>query len=175
MENVRKRHLKVIYDDDFYQALRRRIKEWAAGKGRGRKSLEYILLAPDFLHLMVKLTLDPRVPRASKLKLGFAIAYFISPLDLLPEAALGPIGYLDDVAMAAWVIDGLIKTAGEDLVIEHWAGETDVIAAVAKIVGAANDLLGSGLVKKLRAVVERQGFGRKTFPSGDGPNPLENE
>jgi len=156
-----KRALKVVYDDDFYQAIRRRIKDWAAGKGRGHKYLELILLAPDLLHLMVKLTLDRRVPVTAKAKLGLAIAYFISPLDLLPEAVLGPIGYLDDVAMAAWVIDSLIKSSGPDLVLEHWAGEADVISTVARITAAANELLGAGLARKLKNVLDRQHFGNK--------------
>ncbi|HUT54298.1 MAG TPA: DUF1232 domain-containing protein [bacterium] len=158
---VEKRALKVVYDDDFYQAIRRRIKEWAAGKGKGHKYLEFVLLAPDLLHLMVKLTLDRRVPAAAKAKLGFAIAYFISPLDLLPEAVLGPIGYLDDVAMAAWVIDSIIKSSGADLILEHWAGEADIIATVSRITGAANELLGAGLVRKLKVVLDRQHFGNK--------------
>jgi len=31
-----------------------------------------------------------------------AIAYILSPLDLLPEALLGPLGWLDDLGVLAW-------------------------------------------------------------------------
>jgi uncharacterized membrane protein YkvA (DUF1232 family) len=153
-----KGRLKVVHDDDFYQAMRRSIREWAAEKGKGHEYLEYVLVAPDMLHLMSKLTLDTRVPLKQKIKLGFAIAYFVSPLDLLPEAVLGPIGYLDDIAVAAWVLDDLIKSAGRELVLEHWAGEADIIDTVARITAAANDILGSGLVRRLKRAVDKQGF-----------------
>jgi uncharacterized membrane protein YkvA (DUF1232 family) len=155
---TKKGQLKVVHDDDFYQAMRRSIREWAEEKGKGHEYLEYVLVAPDMLHLMSKLTLDSRVPLKQKIKLGFAVAYFISPIDLLPEAVLGPIGYLDDIAVAAWVLDDLIKTAGRDLVLEHWAGDVDIIETVARITGAANDILGSGLVRRLKRAVDKQGF-----------------
>jgi uncharacterized membrane protein YkvA (DUF1232 family) len=171
-----KRRFRVVYDDDFYQGLRRRVKEWSTGKGRAHRWVEFILLAPDFLHLMVKLSLDPDVPKWAKVRLVFAIAYFVSPLDLLPEAILGPVGYLDDLALAAWVIDEVIRDAGPEVVRRHWAGEADVFEAVARVIAATNDALGAGLVKRLRGLFDRQksyhpldhGFTREPGRNGFG-------
>ncbi|MEN9560333.1 MAG: hypothetical protein RLZZ502_1544, partial [Pseudomonadota bacterium] len=33
-----------------------------------------------------------------------AAAYFVSPFDLIPEALLGPIGWLDDLGVLAWAL-----------------------------------------------------------------------
>ena len=33
-----------------------------------------------------------------------ALAYLVSPIDLLPERVLGPLGYLDDVAVLMWAL-----------------------------------------------------------------------
>ncbi len=71
---------------DFYQKLRIRLKEWAAGAGKDSTALKYVLLAPDFFHLLCKVLLDRRVPAREKAKVGGAIAYFMSPLDVVPEA-----------------------------------------------------------------------------------------
>jgi len=38
----------------------------------------------------------------------FAAIYFFSPLDLLPEALLGPLGFADDAALLAFVIKRVI-------------------------------------------------------------------
>jgi uncharacterized membrane protein YkvA (DUF1232 family) len=38
-----------------------------------------------------------------------AAVYIISPFDLLPEALLGPIGYLDDLGVLAWAIKQALK------------------------------------------------------------------
>jgi len=40
--------------------------------------------------------------------LAFAAIYFFSPLDLLPEALLGPLGFADDAALLAFVIKRII-------------------------------------------------------------------
>jgi uncharacterized membrane protein YkvA (DUF1232 family) len=164
-----KNKLRIVYDDDFYQALRKRTREWSVEKGKTHKYLEYVLAGPDLLHLMGKLTMSPAVPNKSKAKLGLAIAYFISPIDLLPEAILGPTGYLDDIALAAWVIDDLVKTSGPELVIENWAGEGDVLQTVEKIIDAANEMLGSGLFRRLREAFNNQEIGLKSFQPLD-PN-----
>ena len=41
---------------------------------------------------------DPTVPKWAKFLFGFlALGYLLLPIDLLPEAALGPIGLIDDL------------------------------------------------------------------------------
>ena len=72
---------------DFYQRLRISIRDWlATEEGSSNKWSEYLLLAPDFFHLLCKLSIDRDVPTKEKAKLAVAIAYFVSPLDLLPVA-----------------------------------------------------------------------------------------
>ena len=48
----------------------------------------YILLVPDFFYLLVRLTMDNRIPAIDKAKIAGVIAYFFSPIDFLPEALL---------------------------------------------------------------------------------------
>ncbi len=145
-----KRHLQVVHNDDYYQSLRRRINDWAEGKGKTHKFAGFILVAPDLLHLLGKLSLDSRIPLSTRSKIGVGIAYFVFPLDFLPEALLGPVGLLDDIAVAAWIIDDVIKAAGPEIVREHWAGDGDIIELVSNIAESANELIGSGMVKKLK-------------------------
>ncbi len=44
------------------------------------------------------------LPTPAKILLGTTLAYIISPVDLLPEIVTGPLGYLDDVGVAALLI-----------------------------------------------------------------------
>ena len=69
---------------DFYQLLRRKIKDWETKGGENYKWAEYILLAPDLFHLLCKLAVDKDVPKKEKAKLAGVIAYFISPIDVIP-------------------------------------------------------------------------------------------
>ena len=87
-------------EKDFYQHLRSKIKTWIkTGEGKKYKWAEYIMFAPDLFHLLCKLSLDKDVPVKEKAKLVAAIAYFVSPIDLIPEMITGPVGYIDDIAI----------------------------------------------------------------------------
>jgi uncharacterized membrane protein YkvA (DUF1232 family) len=140
--------------EDFYTALRARITGWLAQHGEGFRYAKLLLVAPDLFHLLCRLALDKRVPAAEKAKLAGAIAYFVSPLDIVPELILGPIGMLDDVAVAAFALNSLINSGQGEIAKELWAGDGDVLALIQQIVGAADEMLGAGVWKRLRAMFE---------------------
>ena len=139
---------------DFYQQLRGRIKEWETKEGTDHTWAEYILLAPDLFHLLCKLALDKEVEPMEKAKLAAAIAYFVSPIDIIPEALLGPVGYVDDIALAAYVLNSIITNSSEETVLRHWAGEQDLLTVLKDILDVADRMVGSGLWKKLKKFIE---------------------
>lgn len=136
--------------EDFYQALRARITAWLESKGKGFKHARLLLLAPDLFHLLTRLALDRRIPASEKATLGAALAYFISPLDLLPEALLGPAGYVDDVALAAFVLSRLINAGHGAVAKELWAGDEDLLESVQRVLEVADEMVGSGLWERLK-------------------------
>ncbi len=139
---------------DFYQKLRNKFSQWSqTDEGKNYQFARYLLAAPDLFHLMCKLTLDSRISTKHKAMLGGAVVYFISPIDLLPEAILGPLGYVDDIGLAAYVLKTIIKENAEP-VIEHWAGDGDILELVQKILDIADQMIGSGLWKKVKKVLK---------------------
>lgn len=139
---------------DFYQELRSRIKEWAAREGKDSKALRYILMAPDFFHLLCRLMFDTRVPTIEKAKVGSAVAYFVSSVDVLPEGLVGPAGYIDDVSVAAYVLNSILTSVPPEILKEHWAGDGDVLENIQEILGVADELIGSGVWKKIRRLLK---------------------
>ena len=135
--------------EDFYVRLRRRIHEHLAGKGRFVKHAELLLLAPDLFHLMVRLVLDPDLPKFERLKLIGMIAYFMSPVDFLPEVLLGPSGYLDDVVGASIVLDSIINAGHGALARRYWAGDRDLLAFLQRTVANAEAIVGRGVLGRL--------------------------
>ncbi len=135
---------------DFYQKLRRKIKAWSEKEGKSYRWAKWVLLAPDLFHLLIRLTADPEVPMKEKTKLVAVMAYFISPLDLLPELVLGPAGFLDDVVLTAYALNAMINNIDSTVIQKHWAGEGDVLEVVQKIILLADKMLGSGLFKRLK-------------------------
>ena len=136
---------------DFYTKIRKQITEFLE-----KQNFEYghiLLLAPDFFHLLVKLTLDKRVPRNKKIKMGIGIAYFLMPFDILPEAFLGPIGYMDDLAVAAYILNDFINKENMDVVYENWAGDSDVLASIQNILTVADKYFGQGLWERIKKII----------------------
>ncbi|PLX00946.1 MAG: hypothetical protein C0591_00245 [Marinilabiliales bacterium] len=139
---------------DFYEKLRLKIVNWLETEtGRKNKWAEYLLLVPDFFYMLIKLATDEAVPSHEKAKLILAIAYFISPIDLLPEAFLGPLGYLDDLALSAYVLNGIINKVSPEIVQKYWIGDGDVLLLIKGVLAKADEMIGSGLWEKIKKVV----------------------
>ena len=139
---------------DFYEKLRQRVVNWIdTDTGKKSKWADYILLVPDFFYLLIKLATDDDVPKNEKAKLVLAIAYFISPIDLLPEAMLGPLGFLDDLALSAYVLNGVINNIDQEIVKKYWKGDGELLLLVKGIIAKADEMIGSGLWEKIKKVV----------------------
>lgn len=147
---------------DFYQNLRIRIRNYLqSSEGKSNRFAEYLMLAPDMFHLLVKLTLDRDVLIRDKALLGATLLYYMSPLDLLPEGLLGPAGFLDDVAMAAYVVNSIISHTDIEVIRRHWAGEGDVLDKVRSILHRSEGMLGGGLWGSVRHWIGERGLRRR--------------
>lgn len=118
--------------------------------GPGFKYADILLVAPDLLHVLIRLAADKRVPPFQKAKLAATIAYFIVPIGVVPEALVGPIGYIDDVALAAYVLSSMLNSKEAHLVREHWAGEGNVLDVVQGILDVAQSAIQGGLWRNLK-------------------------
>ncbi len=142
-----------------YDRLRLRLVSALERKGRlGRAVSEPLMLAPDLLVLLVRLCLDRDVSPASRQLIVGALAYFLTPVDLLPEAFLGVGGILDDVVLVSLVLSHSLDAELEPLAVKHWSGsqELRVVLADASAAGAA--LLGFNVYERLKRLLARRGI-----------------
>ncbi len=108
--------------------------------------LDAVGLIPNLLKLLARLIRDPRVPRRSKLVIGAALAYVVSPVDLIPEI-IPIVGFADDLLLVAFAVNHLVNVAGEELVLEHWDGPRDLLEMIRSILDVASDLVPSRIRK----------------------------
>jgi uncharacterized membrane protein YkvA (DUF1232 family) len=103
--------------------------------GRRTAARELATLLPNLVRLFRGLLRDPRVPRGSKVLLGIAVVWFVSPIDVVPEfiPVLGP---LDDAVVAALVLRHVVRKAGRDVVAEHWNGDERTLGVLFRVAGA---------------------------------------
>jgi uncharacterized membrane protein YkvA (DUF1232 family) len=148
----------------FYDRLREKIIHVAEKRreGRGGKLTEgavrALLLVPDVFILLVRLALDKNVPASTRAMIGGALAYFVLPVDLLPEAILGGAGYLEDLVLATAVLSQAFGGDLEPYARKHWSGSEDLRVVIRDISETAQSLLGQNLYDRLRKLMGRRGI-----------------
>ena len=142
-----------------YDRLRRRIVSSLEHRSRlGGALAEALMLAPDLLVLLARLCMDRDVSPASRQLIIGALAYFLTPVDLLPEALVGVGGFLDDVVLASLVLSHSLNEELEPLAARHWSGDQDLRVVLADVSGAAAALLGFSLYGRLKGFLARRGI-----------------
>jgi uncharacterized membrane protein YkvA (DUF1232 family) len=95
---------------------------------------DLLLALPRLAWMIASLLADRAVPRRAKLALAAVAVYLASPVDLIPDF-IPIVGYLDDVLVAAIVLDGLLNYLDRPLLLRCWPGSAtslDSAAAVAR-------------------------------------------
>ncbi len=114
-----------------------------------------LTLLPDLLVLTVRLAKDPRVPLFAKAQLALAAAYVISPIDFLPEAALGILGLSDDLTVLALVLYWLqsMNRIDREALRDNWPGDGQAEAIIdnvhGRIMAERDQILSHGVWQKI--------------------------
>ena len=98
--------------------------------GRGPQAREVALLIPNLLGLFRGLLRDDRVPMRSKLLIGFAVVWLLSPIDVVPEF-IPVAGPLDDAIVAALVLRWVLKRTDPAVLSQYWRGDPAVLERLA--------------------------------------------
>lgn len=93
-----------------------------------------LLFVKDVALLLKDCVVDTRVPRRDKWVLGAVAAYFLSPVDLVPDT-IPVFGQMDDLGLAIWALRRLLQGAGPDLITDLWRGTDDGLALVLSATG----------------------------------------
>jgi uncharacterized membrane protein YkvA (DUF1232 family) len=91
-------------------------------------------VVPELGTLFIRLARDRRVHPLRRLQLIVLGAYLVSPIDLIPDF-IPVVGQLDDAAIAAMVLRGVVRSAGPEVVAEHWPGTTRSLNVVLRLAG----------------------------------------
>ena len=139
---------------NYYYKLREKIKNGVNKISKNEDLPEYLLLAPDLFYLLIKLMQDPEVPRSKKVKVGVVIAYFITPFDFLPEALLGLVAYVDDVALTAYVLNDFFNEMNPDIIKDNWPGEKKLLNVIQKILEDSDKFINKNIVNRLKKLID---------------------
>ena len=139
----------------FYDRMRESIRDYLEKKGSlAGATGEYLLLAPDVFVLLWRLINDSRVNAKNKVMLGSGLAYYLFPLDIMPEGFMGPIGYIDDLVFAVYLLNKLLTDTDVEILREHWSGRDDVLESIRRVLAAADNLVGSDILSKFKKTMK---------------------
>ena len=111
----------------FYEALQEDVLSYRGEFDRA------IVLAPEFFRLMTNLLEDSRTTRECKVLINAAIAYFVAPFDVIPEAVYGPYGYVDDLFLCCYVAKKLTGMVSPEMLEQNWEGEMPLTEVVEEV------------------------------------------
>lgn len=96
-------------------------------RGAKRTVVYYIRQLPQYLRLLGGLLTDRRVSMVDKLLVVGAIAYIVTPIDLIPDF-IPFFGEVDDVFVLVLALQRLVANAGRLVLLDHWTGNPTDLA-----------------------------------------------
>ena len=123
------------------------------GTGAKRTITHTIRQLPNYLKLLYGLMVDRRVSVVDKLLVAGAIAYIVSPLDLIPDF-IPFLGEVDDAFLLVTALQRLISHAGRHVVLDHWQGDPEELGDLnlGRALSAAAFFLPPGMRRALKAL-----------------------
>ena len=97
---------------DFYDTLIENLETYT---GEYESFIDY---GPDLFKLLCDL-LNSDVDRSLKLPICGAIAYYVTPDDVIPENIYGPYGYIDDIYLSSYVLKMVASRHGYEFIQER--------------------------------------------------------
>lgn len=132
-----------------YERLRERIA------GRTGPYADLLLFTPDLFLLVARLLIDGRVPKRHKAFLAAALAYVVSPIDLLPRRLFGPLACLDDVIVLVVALNILLNETDPNVVLDNWSGNEDLLAGIRDLLKQADRAVG---MERIQRILQYLGF-----------------
>jgi uncharacterized membrane protein YkvA (DUF1232 family) len=129
---------------DFTQIVKENVGEY-------RGWFDVVKWAPIFVTTLMVLSHDPRLQHRHRNWVNAAIAYFVTPDDVVSEEKHGAYGYLDDIFVSAYVSDRIAREVGWEVIEEAWKGELPARDVARAVLEREQELLGDQGEEALRS------------------------
>lgn len=80
----------------------------------------FIDCGPNLFKLLSDILEEEIIDQESRLEISAAIAYYVVPMDVIPEQIYGPYGYIDDIFISVYVLNNLAEKYGYELLQKVW-------------------------------------------------------
>lgn len=139
----------------FYDRLRLATLQWAGERGgiTLHGLTKGLLIAPDCFILLWRLIKRRDIRKRSRLLLAFALTYFLLPIDIVPDWILGPLGFADDLMLAAAVLRAVLVETPRGIVEAEWSGSSTLISALTGVAHWSDSLVRWPLFRRVQGLI----------------------
>jgi uncharacterized membrane protein YkvA (DUF1232 family) len=125
--------------------------------GAAHTVLEGVRHIPAYLRLLGGLLFDARVATWDKVLVVAAIAFVLSPADIIPNM-IPILGELDDLFILTLALQHLVAHADEQVLRDHWPGDPEELTqlSVGRMMAAVSFFLPLGVRSALRRRLKRR-------------------
>lgn len=139
----------------FYDRLRQAVVGWAADRAgmTGKGLVNVLLFTPDIFMLLWRLLHHSEVSKRRRAIMAFALAYFLLPIDFVPDWLLGPLGFADDLAIAGAALQAALTGTPLAVLDKEWSGSEQLIVVLTRVMQLTDKLGAYPGFRKVKQVV----------------------
>lgn len=120
---------------DYYDVLSYNLESY---KGEYAPFIDH---GPELFRLLNELLIKREVSSEFRLKISAAIAYYVVPMDVIPEQVYGPYGYIDDIFITSYMIKLLADKYGYPFLEKSWKGNGELKSVVDECYEKSSEIL----------------------------------
>jgi uncharacterized membrane protein YkvA (DUF1232 family) len=109
----------------------------------------------ELYRLIWRLAFDLELPPGLRHYAGALACYVFSVMDFLPDEAAGPMGYVDDLAVAVYGLRTLRPELGVDVIQRHWKADLPLDNALVESEALLTGFLPERVAEKVLRYVQR--------------------
>ena len=141
----------IVKKVDGYSKFKENVESKVPEKYNG--ATKYLMIVPDFLALLYRIFKDERVDKKTKAVVGVALGYLASPIDILPDS-IPFVGKIDDVAIIFFVLNKIVNDIPENVLLENWQGQEDIMNLIKEGVNYINSAVGGDTINSIWIKIE---------------------
>ena len=120
---------------DFYDVLSDNLESYQG------EYASFIDHGPYLFKLLTEVLNDAKVNQDLRLEISAAIAYYVVPMDVIPEQVYGPYGYIDDIFITVYVIKKIEDILGYEFLEYYWEGTGELETVVNECYDRSREVL----------------------------------
>lgn len=137
--------------EDYYTVGRNKLTEKLPVKIKNYS--DYLFVLPDVIALIYRLLKDKRVPVKTKIAMSASICYITIPSDMIPDK-VPFIGKIDDLAVAFFALNKVIKDVPTKVILENWEGKNNIVTVLKTLAEYVTDFTGAKNVETIYSIID---------------------